>query len=186
MLISDMEEVEIRLTPDEGLYVINCNADEAKQVLNATTDGANTLFETSVACIGNPTCQVGIGNSQALLSACVDAVRKENFADGVLPKIHISGCPSSCSAHQIAEIGFRGAVKQTPDGPKPAFAVFVGGCPLQGQENLAETGKAIAVTDIPDFLVELGRIIASLNTTYRAWIPEHGNDLDALIAKYTA
>ena len=45
---------------------------------------------------------------------CIDEVRKENFADGVLPQIHISGCPSSCAAQQIAEIGFRGAMKQSP------------------------------------------------------------------------
>lgn len=185
-LIQDMEAVEIRITPNEGLYVINCNAEEAKKVLDATTDGANTLFETSVACIGSDVCQVGIGKSQELLKSCVEAVRKENFADGVLPQIHISGCPSSCGTHQIGSIGFRGAVKQTPDGPKPAFAIFVGGCERQGEEKLAATGKAIAVEDIPIFFVELGRMIAAENTTYDKWIVENQKSLDALIDKYTA
>ena len=69
------------------------------QVLVATTDGARDLFETSVACIGATTCQGGIGDSQGLLNKCVEAVRKENFKDGVLPKIHISGCPSSSHKH---------------------------------------------------------------------------------------
>lgn len=185
-LIRDMEDVEIRLTPDEGLYVINCNAEEAKQVLDATADGANTLFETSVACIGSATCQVGVGDSQSLLRLCVDAVRKENFADGVLPQIHISGCPSSCGTHQIGTIGFRGAVKQTPDGPKPAFAIFVGGCALQGKEALADTGKSITVEEIPLFLVELGKMIAAENSTYDAWAQKNGEKLEALIEKYTA
>lgn len=185
-LIKDMEDVELRLTPEEGLYVINCNANEAKQVLDLTKDGANTLFETSVACVGNPTCQVGIGDSQSLLRACVEAVRKENFADGILPKIHISGCPSSCGTHQIGDIGFRGAVKQTPDGPKPAFAIFAGGCALQGREALADAGKAITVEEIPLFLVELGKMIASENTTYDKWIENHPDKLESLIARYTA
>ncbi|MGN1206583.1 MAG: nitrite/sulfite reductase [Eubacterium sp.] len=185
-LIKEMEDVEIRLTAEEGLYVINCNAAEVKQVLEATKDGANTLFETSVACIGSAVCQVGIGNSQQLLQNCVEAVRKENFADGVLPKIHISGCPSSCGTHQIASIGFRGAVKQTPDGPKPAFAIFVGGCDLQNKEKLAETGKAIAVEEIPLFLVELGRMIAAENTTYDKWITTNQERLNTLIEQYTA
>lgn len=185
-LIRDMEDVEIRLTPDEGLYVINCNAKEAQQVLDATPDGANTLFETSVACIGNATCQVGVGDSQSLLRLCIDAVRKENFADGVLPQIHISGCPSSCGTHQIGTIGFRGAVKQTPDGPKPAFAIFVGGCALQGKEALADTGKSITVDEIPLFLVELGRMIAAENSTYEIWAPANREKLETLITKYTA
>lgn len=185
-LMQDMEDAQLRLTPEEGLYVINCTSREAARVRNATTDGADTLFETSVACIGAATCQVGIGDSQALLDNCVKAVRKESFADGVLPKIHISGCPSSCGTHQIAEIGFRGAVKQTPDGPKPAFAIFTGGCPLQGKEVLADTGKAIAADEIPRFLVELGRMIAAEHATYADWIRTNRDRLDALIASFTA
>lgn len=185
-LIKDMDDVEIRLTPNEGLYVINCNAEEAKRVLDLTADGANTLFETSVACIGNAVCQVGIGDSQALLRDCVEAVRKENFADGVLPKIHISGCPSSCGTHQIAGIGLRGAVKQTPDGPKPAFAIFVGGCERQGKEALADTGKSMRIEDIPQFFVELGKMVSSENTTYENWAASNQQRLDDLIEKYTA
>ncbi len=185
-LITPMEEVEIRLTPEEGLYIINCNAQEADKLLKATNDGAQTLFDTSVACIGATICQVGIGDSQALLSACVEAVRKENFADGVLPQIHISGCPSSCGAHQIGALGFRGGIKQTPEGPKPAFAVFEGGCPLQGNEILAQMGKSMLASDIPKFLIELGKMIASDQTTYDKWSLLHHDRLEALIDKYTA
>ncbi len=184
--IKDMEAAEIRLTAEEGLYVINCNAAEAARILAATADGAGTLFETSVACVGNSVCQVGVGDSQALLHSCVEAVRKENFADGVLPKIHISGCPSSCAAHQTAGIGFRGAVKQTPDGPKPAFAIFVGGCAKAGSEILADTGKAIAADKIPRFLVDLGKMVASADTTYENWVFKNRDRLDDLIETYTA
>lgn len=183
-LIKDMEDVELRITPEEGLYIINCNGAEAEKVLEATEDGASTIFETSVACIGNQICQVGVGDSQELLGMCIDAVRKENFADGVLPQIHISGCPSSCAAQQIAEIGFRGAIKQSPDGPKKAFAIYTGGCPYQGRENLSDFGKSIIAEAIPQFLVELGKIISGQNTTYDKWIKDNGQKLDELICKY--
>ena len=183
--LKKVEQTEIRLTPEEGLYIINCTAKDAAAIQQITNDGAQNLFETSIACIGSGICQVGIGNSQELLKSCVKAVRKENFADGVLPKIHISGCPSSCGTHQIADLGFRGAVKQTPDGPKPAFAIFTGGCPLQGQEVIAETGQAIAADDIPNFLIELGHAVAAAGLTYEKWIPDHQENLNELIKKYT-
>lgn len=185
-LIVPMEDVEIRLTPEEGLYIINCSPEEAKVLLAATADGARNLFETSVACIGATVCQAGIGDSQSLLSACIDEVRKENFADGVLPRLHISGCPSSCGTHQIGALGFRGGIKQTPEGPKPAFAVFEGGCSLQGQEILADMGKSILAEDIPGFLVDLGKEIAADNSTYEKWIVLHHDRLEKLIDKYTA
>jgi len=184
--IRDMEEVELRITPDEGLYVINCNAKEAAKIVELTNDGANTLFETSVACIGAATCQVGLGDSPALLANCIEAVKKENFPDGVLPKIHISGCPSSCGTHQIAPIGFRGAMKQTPTGPKPAFAIFEGGSQRQGEEVIADTGKAITVDQIPVFLVELGHMIHDTGMVYDEWIKTNHDKLTELIAKYTA
>lgn len=184
--ICDMEDVEIRLTPEEGMYIINCNGSEAQKVLSITDDGAANLFETSVACIGNSICQVGVGNSQELLNLCIDTVRKENFADGVLPQIHISGCPSSCGAQQIAKIGFRGAIKQTPDGPKPAFAIYTGGCPCQGKEKLSDFGKSMLVEKIPHFLVELGKEISAQNTTYDEWITNNQPKLEELIEKYCA
>ncbi len=183
-LIKDMEEAEIRITPEESLYIINCTAEEAKKVREITKDGAETVFETSVACIGNSICQVGVRDSQALLKACIEAVKKENFADQVLPKIHISGCPSSCAAHQIGEIGFRGGVKKTEEGTVPAFLFTEGGCALQGKESIQETGKAMAVEDIPKFLVELGRMVAAEHMSYQEWIRGHHEDLIKLAEKY--
>ena len=184
--VRDMDQVEIRLTPEEGMYIINCNSQEAQRLLEITEDGANTLFETSVACVGNAICQVGVRDSQAVLRQCVEAVRKENFADGVLPKIHISGCPSSCSAHQTGTIGFRGAVKQSPDGPLPACAIFIDGCAAQGEEVISEAGKSIVLEDIPKFLVELGSMISKDQETYDTWSVKNHDKLEELIAKYTA
>ena len=184
--IADMESVEIRLTPEEGMYLINCNSKEAQKLLALTEDGANTEFETSVACAGRSICQVGVGDSQKLLRECVEAVRREQFEDGVLPKINISGCPSSCGAQQTGIMGFRGAVKQTENGPVPAFAIFLDGCGKQGNEILAEAGAVIAADRIPDFLVELGRRIAKEHKTYGSWVKTHRDQLLELVEKYSA
>ena len=183
-VISSMPDVVIRLTPSQGMYFINCTQDEALRLIEMTGDSAKTLFETSVACIGNAICQVGARDSQAMLKACIDAVRPENFADGVLPQIHISGCPSSCSAHQIGAIAFRGGVKQTPEGPKPAFAMYAGGCETQGHESFGRELGIVAADGIPKLLVELGRTIAVENTTYDQWIKTNIRTLEAIAAKY--
>lgn len=184
--IDTMEEVELRLTPGEGLYFINCNAREADLLYDITRDGAQTLFETSTACVGADTCQVGIGRSQALLSACILAVRRENFADGVLPCIHISGCPSSCAAHQTASIGLRGGMKQTPSGPVPSFSLFFGGCARQGQEVITDSDKSIPAQDIPSFFVELGRMITADSATWDSWITQNRDRFLSLVEKYAA
>lgn len=184
-LISPMKDVEIRLTPQEGMYIINCDANEAQTLLAATDDGARNLFETSTACIGASVCQVGMGDSQSLLSDCIKAVREESFADGVLPKLHISGCPSSCGTHQIGALGLRGGIRQTPDGPAPAFAVFEGGCPLRGKEVLADMGKSILAKDLPGFLIKLGAMISADNSCFASWITLHHDKFDRLLAQYT-
>ncbi|MBO5095021.1 MAG: nitrite/sulfite reductase [Lachnospiraceae bacterium] len=164
--VGGMEGVKARLTPEEGMYLINLTAKEAEKVLAVTADGAQTLFEQSVACIGASTCQVGIGRSQELLAACIERVKKENFADGVLPKIHISGCPSSCSAHQIGAIGMRGGKKPTADGPKFSFMVYENGSEAFGEERFGTDLANMLEEDIPEFLAVLGREIADKGMTY--------------------
>lgn len=167
--IEDMDQVVLRLAPTEGVYVINLTKEEAKKVLLATPDSAANLFEMSSACIGADICQVGIGTSQILLNQCVDRVRKEQFADGVLPVIHISGCPSSCSTHQTAALGFRGGKKPTQDGPKDAFAVYANGCALQGKEQMGEELGVMLATDIPEFLVAIGKAVQEEDIDYETF-----------------
>ena len=183
--IENMEDVELRITPDEGLYIINCTAKEAEKVLAVTADGAKTEFERSVACIGNSICQVGARDSQELLHLCLDAVAKENFADGVLPAIHISGCPSSCGSHQTNILGFRGGVKQTADGPKPAFALYSDGCDLQGEEKMAQELGAIVIEEIPEYLIELGKEVERNQQNFAAWFAENQETFRVITEKYT-
>ncbi len=182
--ILPMEDVRVRLSPDENMYIINLTASEAEEILALTADSAKNTFESSIACIGASICQVGARDSQSLLHACVERVRKENFADGVLPQIHISGCPSSCSAHQIAPLGFRGGVKQTPDGPKPAFAVFENGCEIEGEEAFGEELGVMLESEIPEFLAELGKEIAAKNMTYEQFTAEQHDKFMEIVKEY--
>lgn len=182
--IKDMDEVKIRLTPHGSLFIINLTASEAEQILALTEDGARTLFESSVSCIGAAICQVGARDSLNLLNACIKRVRQENFKDGVLPRIHISGCPSSCSAHQIGALGFRGGVKQTPDGPKPAFAVFEKGSEPFGKEAFGIDLGVMLEEEIPEFFAELGKAISKDETIYDYFVENNRDTFINIVKKY--
>lgn len=180
----EMQDVKLRLAPDQGMYIINLTGEEAVKVLEATKDGAKTAFERSTACIGADICQQGIGLSQSLLSACMERVRKENFADGVLPVIHISGCPSSCSAHQIAAIGLRGGKKPSEDGPKNAFAVYENGCEREGEEQFGKELGVMYEEVIPEFFAELGHAVAKENLTYTKFREKYPERVEEIAKKY--
>ena len=183
-LLKEIPDAECRIAPHETIYIINLTADEAKKVLAATDDGAQTAFENSVACIGASICQQGVRDSQAALRAAVAAVREAGIPDGALPKICISGCPSSCSAHQAAALGFQGAAKTVDGKPESAFKMFVGGSDKLGAAKFGEAGAVILERDFPKLLVELGKAAAASNMNWETWIDGHGDEFRAIVEKY--
>lgn len=184
--IQKMDAVEMRLSPDETAYIINLAPEEARQVLDITSDSAKSIFETSVSCIGASVCQVGVRDSQALLAACIRAVREAGIPDGALPQIHISGCPSSCGTHQTGILGFRGGMKKADGKPQPAFVLYVNGCDHQGKEQMGREAGTILETKIPEFLVRLGRAVADSGMDFIQWNEKNPDALDQIAAEYTA
>lgn len=182
--LQEMEAAELRLAPDETAYIVNLTGDEAEQVLEITKDSAQTLFESSVSCIGAAICQVGARDSQGLLAACVKAAREAQIPDGALPKMHVSGCPSSCGTHQIGSIGFRGAAKMKDGKPQSGYTLFVGGEERQGQEAMGKEMGVLFEEDVPAFLVELGQAVAAEGLTYGEWMEKHPDGMEKLAAKY--
>lgn len=182
--IRDMEAVEMRLSPDETAYIVNLTGAEAKRVLKATSDSAKSIFETSVSCIGASICQIGLRDSQALLSSCVEAVRKAGLPNGALPQIHISGCPSSCGTHQTGALGFRGASKSVNGKPQSAFLFYVNGCEAQGREAMGQELGTILEVQIPEFLVKLGQTVAASGMDYTEWNNQNPDGLKELAAEY--
>ena len=183
-VLKDVAGAECRVAPDETLYILNLTAAEAGEVLAVTDDGAKTEFEHSVACIGAAVCQQGVRDSQGLLQAAVEAVRAAGIPDGALPRIRISGCPSSCAAHQAGAIGFQGCVKPVEGKPQPAFKLFLGGSDAPDRARFGETGAVILEKDLPALLVELGKAAAAAGQTWTRWSESHAGDRDAIIAKY--
>ena len=183
-IVKDMPQVELRIAPGGTLYIINLTGREAQAVLAATEDGANTPFEASVCCIGASICQQGVRDSQALLAEMIAAVREAGLPADALPMVHVSGCPSSCGAHQVGALGFQGCVKLVDKKPQPAFNLLVFGEERQGEERLGEAVGAMLQTDIPAFMVELGLTVAASGQPFEAWLSGHREELLALAGRY--
>lgn len=184
--IKEMEAVEMYLAPYETAYIVNLTGEEAKKVLAVTAENqAATTFEESVSCIGASVCQVGLRDSQGLLAACVNAVREAGLPKNALPQIHISGCPSSCGTHQTGVLGFRGASKSVDGKAQSAFLLYVNGCELQGQERMGHEAGTILETDIPAFLVKLGKTAAASGKGFHEWFAENPDGIDNAAKEFT-
>ena len=112
------------------------------------------------------------------------AVREAGIPDGALPKMHVSGCPSSCGTHQIGSIGFRGAAKMKDGKPQAGFTLYVGGDDRQGHEAIGKELGVLFEADIPAFLVELGQAVAAAGVTYAEWMEQNPDGMEQLAAKY--
>lgn len=185
--LMDMQDVEMRLAPDETAYLVNLTGKEAETVLELTReDSAASLFETSVSCIGASICQVGVRDSQGLLASCVVKIREAKLPDGALPQIHISGCPSSCGTHQTGVMGFRGAAKSVDGKSRSAYILYINGNELQGQETMGQEMGAILEEDIPVFLAELGKTVAESGMDFYAWRAANPDGLAKAAEAYLA
>ncbi|MEY8337395.1 nitrite/sulfite reductase [Lachnospiraceae bacterium 62-35] len=185
-MVQSMEGVEMRLAPDETAYLINLTGEEAERIVDLTHDSAQSVFETSVSCIGGTTCQQGVRDSQGLLSACIKAVREAGLPDNALPQIHISGCPSSCGTHQTGIMGFRGGVKMVDGKPKPAFVLYVNGSDRQGKEAMGRELGVMLEEKIPDFIVTLGEAVAETQKSFVQWNAENPMGLEKAAGPYLA
>ncbi|WP_027406819.1 nitrite/sulfite reductase [Anaerovibrio sp. RM50] len=179
--VADIREAELRLSPDETAYIVNLTGVEARKIINITAnDTATTTFEMASACIGAAICQAGVRDSQALIRASVEAVRKAGIPDGALPPVHICGCPGSCSTPQLVAIGFRGSVRDK----QSAYILTINGQSLEGKEVFGQELGVLFEKDIPDFLVELGSAVAYTGLSYNEWLTLNPDGVTRLAAKY--
>ena len=183
-IIEKYENVDIRLSMNEGIYFRNLNGREAEELLKATENiSARNDLEKSVSCIGVPTCQVGIGNSQSLLKNIIDYFRDRNYCDNIMPKVFISGCLNSCGVHEIGKIGFTGKKKRVNDEVKEVFSLFIGGSLGESITEFGNCKGEMLSEEIPTFLYELYETIKNNNTNFDDFV-KNSEELDLIINKY--
>lgn len=183
--LENIDDVEVRLSMDEGMYIRNLNGNEAIEVLDLTQNlGGETRLQQSVACIGVPTCQIGIGNSQEALNEILSYFKEKDYNKDTLPKIRISGCPNSCGTHQLGQLGFAGKKKRIDGEVVDIFDLFVGGKKGNNITELAISIGSIKKSDLPVFLYELALAIDSTDLTYEEFIQNKKDEFDSIVSKY--
>lgn len=180
-----IKDFEIRLSMSEGMYIRNLTGKEALNVFELTKNIGGTFdLEYSAACIGVPTCQVGIGQSQKLLNDIINFFSQKSYSENILPKVQISGCQNSCAVHEVAKIGFTGKKKTVNGELKEVFALSIGGATKLSNNVLGINKGDILSEKIPEFLYDLYENIKSSDLDFGNFIVKEENNLNKIIDKY--
>lgn len=181
------ENVEARLSMNENIYVRNLNETQVKELEEIVEHfNGKSKIRQSVSCIGVPTCQLGIEQSQTLLKNILNYLQENSIKEDRLPSINISGCHNSCGRHQASDMGFVGGKKRVGETLEDVFDIYIGGVVAEGQTTLGEKVGTIIMRDIPTFIGELSQVLNSKDTTYREFIKDNREEFSQLLSKYLA
>lgn len=182
-LIADIPAAELRLSMNEDLYVRNLTKDQAERLLKAMESHMMmTNIRMSVSCIGTPTCEVGVNQSQRLCRNVVKAVSEAEINENLLPMMYVSGCPNCCTRHAAAALGFAGRKIKVGDETKEAFDCYLGGKISMDETVIAEKSGTIPADQIPAMIVELGTMLTNDKKGYADALAD--GTAAALIKKY--
>ncbi|WP_238884146.1 nitrite/sulfite reductase [Clostridium sp. YIM B02551] len=184
--IENIDEVQVRLSMTEGVFIRNLNSTEAERILKLTQGiGGENRIEQSVACIGVPTCQIGALNGQGTLKEIIDTFRTEGITKDILPRVHISGCHNSCGVHEIGEIGFSGKLKKVDNESLNVFEVHIGGALGVEKTKLGKYYGDIPQKEVSSFLLDIAKKIESGNLDFYKWLDNKEEELNVIFEKYS-
>ena len=183
--LENLEDIEIRLSMDEGMYIRNLNGEEAIELIKLTQNlGGETRLEQSISCIGANICQIGIADSQGMLEDILEYFKEKNFNTNILPKIRISGCTNSCGTHQMGVLGFAGKKKRVNNLVTEVFELYIGGEKGKDKTKLGSSIGDITRENVPVFLYELAKSVEVSKLSYEEYIVENNEQLNNIIDKY--
>ena len=165
--ISEVPEADLRLSMDEALYVRNLTKVQAETLLEMMKGSMMTSnLSMSVSCVGTPTCEVGVNQSQTLCRNIIEAVKIAGLDGNRFPQMYISGCPNCCARHASAALGFAGRKITVNGETKEAFTCFVGGKVAAEASVLVDNCGTILAERIPAMMVELGQMLEKEDKSY--------------------
>lgn len=125
------------------------------------------LINNIICCTGSDTCRLGICMSKGLADAIRNKFKntKEKWDMLANVRIHISGCPNSCSQQFWADIGFSGKVLKN-NKVYPGYSVYLSSN-RSNNPRLAELIGTIAARYIPEYVVCLLVSYLRVQTKYK-------------------
>ena len=183
--ISQNNNCEARLSMDENIYIRNLDEQQAINLIQLTDSfNAHNKIQQSLSCIGVPTCQIGIEESQMLVKNILNHLLEANINEQYLPLIHVSGCQNSCARHQVAELGFVGGKRKVGDTLESVFTVFVGGKVKEYESKIGSPVGAIIARNIPSFIEELANILNNKQLQFVYFYKTNPEEFNNLVKKY--
>ena len=187
-IVKFMEEnsnAEARLSTTESMYIRNLNEEQAEKLLQLTDKfRQKTKIEQSMSCVGIPTCQIGIEQSQNLVKNILEYIKANNIPEERLPSVYVSGCQNSCGRHQAGDIGFAGGKKRVEDKIEDVFDVYAGGIVSREKTVLGTRFGTMLMSQIPEFIGKLSMELEKNNMNYREYINKKDNCFVELIKQY--
>ncbi|WP_349670573.1 nitrite/sulfite reductase [Lacrimispora sp.] len=179
------KQQDIRLSMTESMYIRNLSREEGEKLLASMGEiNQVTPIGMSVSCVGVPTCQIGVLESQTLLKEINRVLMENKIKTDYLPGVSISGCFNSCSRHQVSEIGFVGCKKRISNAPAEAFELHIGGAAGNGNTHLGECLGAIKKEDIPDFMVKLSQALNAKEMYFMDYLKEYQEEFEDMTKPY--
>lgn len=178
------EFIKLTVTMDESLYVSNLTAKQTEDVVSLSNPyNMQTDITHSVSCVGVPTCQIGLTESQHMLHSIIDHFTQNELNINVLPKIYISGCTNSCARHSIAMLGFCGKKKMIDGEIKDIFELQTGGHFDAFNTKLGKPRGDIQATNVPIFLEEIYHAIIKSGVDFDEF--KETTPFNDILKKYT-
>jgi sulfite reductase beta subunit-like hemoprotein len=137
------QNIQLRFVRPENLAALT------QELSGFRLDGCERAPDV-VSCVGTTMCNLAVSDTPAAARKLVAAFENDRaLTDKVGSlRIHLNGCPNSCTHHSIGDIGLRGMRRQAAAGSEEGFSVWVGGS-VEGPGHIGQM-----VTEIPATAVE--------------------------------
>jgi sulfite reductase beta subunit-like hemoprotein len=136
------------ISRDQNVVLRNVPLDAVVPIREAlVARGLSLLGEDHVAqvraCTGSAVCALGITTAPA---AGISLLESAALGRNSSLKVHVSGCPNSCSQHQVGDIGLAGSKVRVGGRTQDGYVVYLGADLDAGQ--VGEVVGRVAATDV--------------------------------------
>ena len=173
-------KLDLRISNTQGLYIRNIKGSSIEEFKNLVKDFSKNEFENSIACAGSTVCNLGILDSPDMLRTILKHFEDKKELSIYLPKLRISGCPNSCSAHHIGELGFWGKKKNGEE----VYTLLAKGDFTGETVVLNKNIGEIKASQIPSFLEDMAITLKQAKKSFSEYVKENQDFLENLLVKH--